>query len=65
MLRMGQMEIAPSRGALRAETTADGNYPKSAVAYDDVADAILALAEDKSGAWARRACYLNYAPPQH
>ena len=63
MLRMGQMEVAPSRGELRFEPTTGGNYPRCAVSYDDVADAIVAfVAQDaaKPGPWGRKAVYLNY-----
>ena len=62
MLRMGQMLETPPRGALRCEATTGGNFPRSAVSYDDVADAIVALTGESAqpGPWARRACYLNY-----
>ena len=45
MLRMGPMLETPPRGALRCEATTGGNFPRSAVSYDDVADAIVALGE--------------------
>lgn len=63
MLRMGQMEEAASHGTLRPESTEGREaYPRGAVAYDDVAACIVALAEDerRPGPWSRRAVYLNY-----
>ena len=57
MLRMGQLSDVPSRGPLAVESTAGGNYPRTDVSYEDVADAIMALAEAGNGP---RACYLNY-----
>jgi len=63
MLRMGEMREMPPHGTpLKFEATTGGNYPKSAVSYDDVADAIVELAEDdrRPGEWSRKASYLNY-----
>jgi len=63
MLRMGEMREMPPRGTpLKFERTTGGNFPKSAVSYDDVADAIVELAEDgqRPGEWSRKATYLNY-----
>lgn len=57
MLRMGQLSDVPSRGPLRVESTGGGNYPRTDVSYDDVGDAIVALAEAGNGP---RVCYLNY-----
>lgn len=60
MMRMGEMLEKPSLGKLHPEQTTGGNYPRTSVSYDDVAEGILDLAEDKSKLWSRKACYMNY-----
>ena len=58
--RLGQMVVAPSRGALRAEATLD-NIQRGSVSYCDVADALVQLAGDETRAWEHKALFFNYA----
>ena len=60
MLRMGHIDEAPSRGALRAEAT-EGNIQRGVAAVCDVGAALVALAGDAERRWDRQAVYFNYA----
>lgn len=57
--RLGQMVEQPTRGALRAEPTAN-NLQHGSVSYCDVAVALVKLAGDAERTWERRALFFNY-----
>ena len=59
--RMGYMVEEPARGvALRPEAT-EKNIQRGKASYCDVADALVALAEDEQRTWERKALFFNYA----
>ena len=58
--RMGYMVEEPTRGALRPEAT-EHNIQRGKASFCDVADALVALAEDEKRTWERKALFFNYA----
>jgi putative NADH-flavin reductase len=60
MLRMGFIDEARSRGALRAEAT-PGNIQRGTASACDIGAALVALAAGEERQWDRKAIYFNYA----
>jgi hypothetical protein len=60
MLRMGNVDEAPSRGALRPEAS-EGNFPRGIASACDVGAALVALAGDAERRWERQAICFNYS----
>ena len=57
---MGYMVEEPTRGALHPEAT-EQNIQRGKASFCDVADALVALAEDEKRTWERKALFFNYA----
>jgi NAD(P)H-binding len=61
MARMGQMEEGASRGQLVPEgTMEEGAGPRTSVAYVDVGEALVKLADETDPMWMKKAVFYNY-----